>query len=50
MGATVDQYCEIENYDELEKTLKELLEVRKIMKAEIKESKPKGEEEQTTNS
>ena len=50
MGATVDQYGEIENYDELEKTLKELLEVIKIMKAEIKESKPKGEEEQTTNS
>jgi hypothetical protein len=44
MGATVDQYGEIENYDELEKTLKELLEVIKIMKAEIKESKPKGEE------
>lgn len=41
MGATVDQYGEIENYDELQKTLKELLEVIKIMKAEIKESKPK---------
>lgn len=45
MSSTVDQYGEIDNYDELEKSIREVLEVIKIMKKEVAEENPQKEKE-----
>ena len=45
MSSTVDQYGEIDNYDELEKSIREILEAIKIMKKEVAEEEPQKEKE-----
>lgn len=45
MSSTVDQYGEIDNYDELEKSIRKVLEVIKIMKKEVAEEEPQKEKE-----
>lgn len=45
MSSTVDQYGEIDNYDELEKSIREILEAIKIIKKEVAEEEPQKEKE-----